>query len=71
MMKNQTVTDMTSAYTYMTSAYTYDESIFSDLYKDTYGSRPWDHFFYSATPAEKQEIWDDLLEEMEYYHSQI
>jgi hypothetical protein len=66
MMKNQTVIDMTSAYTY-------DEAAFSDLYKDTYGSRPRDHFFYSATPAEKQKIWDDLLSahevEMEYYHS--
>jgi hypothetical protein len=67
MMKTQTVIDMTSAYTY-------DERTFSDLYKDTFGYRPRNHDFYSATPDQKQEIWDDLLtahdEEMEYYHSQ-
>ena len=39
--------------------YTYSEELFSDFHKDAYGFRPTgDHWFYSATPAEKQEIWD-------------
>ena len=39
--------------------YTYREELFSDFHKDAYGFRPTgDHWFYSATPAEKQEIWD-------------
>lgn len=39
--------------------YTYSEELFSDYHKDAYGFRPTgDHWFYGATPAEKQEIWD-------------
>ena len=39
--------------------YTYSEEMFSDFHKDAYGFRPTgDHWFYSATPDEKQEIWD-------------
>ena len=39
--------------------YTYSEELFSDFHKDAYGFRPTgDHWFYGATPAEKQEIWD-------------
>ena len=39
--------------------YTYSEEMFSDFHKDAYGFRPTgDHWFYGATPAEKQEIWD-------------
>tara|TARA_R110002074_G_scaffold13412_2_gene47886 strand:+ start:55 stop:444 length:390 start_codon:yes stop_codon:yes gene_type:complete len=45
--------------------YTYDETIFSDLYKDAYGFRPRGHNFYTATPAEKQEIWDATILDME------
>lgn len=41
--------------------YTYDEEIFSDLFKDAYGFRPRGHEFYTATPEEKQKIWDNLL----------
>ena len=42
--------------------FTYDENIFSDLYKDAHGFRPRNHYFYEASPEEKQVIWDDLLE---------
>ena len=45
--------------------YTYDETIFSDLHKDAYGFRPRGHNFYTATPAEKQEIWDATILDME------
>lgn len=45
--------------------FTYDETIFSDLYKDAYGFRPRGHNFYTATPAEKQEIWDATILDME------
>lgn len=39
--------------------YTYSEELFSDFHKKAYGFRPTgDHWFYGATPAEKQEIWD-------------
>jgi len=39
--------------------YTYSEEMFSDFHKDAYGFRPTgDHWFYGATPDEKQEIWD-------------
>lgn len=47
------------------SVYTYDEEIFSDLHKDVYGFRPRGHAFYSADPAEKQRIWDDLLVDLD------
>ena len=56
------------------TAYTFDENLYSDLHKDVYGFRPrsWDKF-YDSTDAEKQRIWDNLLEsheaEMKYYAS--
>lgn len=40
--------------------YTYSEELFSDFHKDTYGFRPRAHEFYDATPARKQEIWNDM-----------
>ena len=40
--------------------YTYSEELFSDFHKDTYGFRPRNHEFYSATPERKQEIWDRM-----------
>lgn len=46
--------------------FTYDENIFSDLYKEVYGSRPRDHEFYSASAERKQEIWDWLCEAHDY-----
>lgn len=41
--------------------YTYDEELFSDLHKDAHGFRPRVHEFYSASPARKQELWDQTL----------
>lgn len=46
-------------------AYTFDETIFSDLYKDVYGTRPRSHEFYDATNDRKQAIWDSLLFELD------
>ena len=43
--------------------YTYSEDIFSDFHKDAYGFRPRNHEFYDATPARKQEIWDDVQQD--------
>ena len=51
-MMNERVNDMT--------AYTYAEELFSDFHKDAYGFRPRGHEFYTATPARKQEIWDNV-----------
>ena len=54
------------------TAHTFDENLYSDLHKDVYGFRPrsWDKF-YDSTDAEKQRIWDNLLEsheaEMKYH----
>jgi hypothetical protein len=45
--------------------FTFDERIFSDLYKEVYGTRPRDHEFYSATDERKQEIWDNLCDQHE------
>lgn len=47
--------------------YTYDENIFSNAYKEAYGSRPRDHRFYESdcAPAEKQEIWDSVMHGIE------
>lgn len=45
--------------------FTYDEDLFSDLFKDANGFRPRSHRFYDASPAEKQVIWDGLLEDLE------
>ena len=49
-------------------SYTYSDDIISDLHKDAYGFRPSQRFFddwAEYTPAEKQECWDMLCEEME------
>jgi hypothetical protein len=49
----------------MEKQYTYDENIVSDLYKEAFGSRPRDYFWsewQSASDAQKQEIWDQLLD---------
>jgi len=45
--------------------FTYDDNIFSDLYKDAHGFRPSNHEFYTASPAVKQAIWDNLLMDLE------
>lgn len=45
------------------TAYTYAEEIFSDFHKDAYGFRPRGHEFYTATPARKQEIWDNVQQD--------
>ena len=45
--------------------YTFDEDIVSDLYKDAYGLRPREEFWFDwdyATPDQKQKIWDNLTE---------
>ena len=41
--------------------FSYDVQLFSDLHKDAYGFRPRTHEFYDATPARKQEIWNQAL----------
>ena len=44
--------------------YTFDEDIVSDLYKDAYGLRPREEFWFDwdlATADEKQQIWDSLI----------
>ena len=49
--------------------YTFDGNIVSDLHKDTYGFRPTSSFWdqWNACPdAEKQHIWDHLLEELDF-----
>jgi hypothetical protein len=48
--------------------YTYDENSWSDLHKDARGHRPsgeWYEMIDTATPAEKQEVWDRLIAELE------
>ena len=49
---------------------TYSEELFSDLHKSAYGYRPRQHAFYTATPKQKQQIWDETVaraaEEREY-----
>jgi hypothetical protein len=44
--------------------YSYDENLFSDLYKDAHGYRPRGHYFYDATPDEKEVIWNDTLNDL-------
>jgi hypothetical protein len=49
-------------------AYTFDEQIVSDLHKDAYGFRPTSYFWSnwnSAHDAEKQIMWDDLIDSLE------
>lgn len=45
--------------------YTFDTNLYSDFFKDTYGFRPRSDRFYhpDTTDAERQEMWDFLLEE--------
>ena len=48
--------------------FTYDEQLFSDLHKDARGFRPGATQFNvwnDSTPADKQRIWDNLLNEMD------
>lgn len=48
--------------------YTFCEDTVSDLHKDAYGFRPSESFWYvwrSNTDAEKQVVWDNLLEALE------
>jgi len=48
--------------------YTYDENLFSDLHKDAFGFRPREHAWTEwneASPAQKQVIWDDLLDALQ------
>jgi len=44
--------------------YTFDENIFSDMYKEAFGSRPRSHRFYDPETSadEKQIIWDQVAE---------
>jgi hypothetical protein len=63
----------------MEKQYTFDENIVSDLYKEAYGIRPRDYFWFdweNASNDEKQKIWDQLLEVAlaeaeEYYQEQL
>jgi hypothetical protein len=51
------------------TVYTFDEAIVSDLHKDARGYRPrstWWEIWSAAPDAEKQEIWDSLLNELEW-----
>ena len=60
-----------------TTTYTFDINVFSDLYKEVNNFRPRGHRFYhpETTDAERQQMWDDLLVEldvvMDEYHAQI
>lgn len=47
--------------------FTFDYDCFSDLYKDVNGFRPRSHRFYmpETTDEERQEIWDDMCEELD------
>lgn len=48
--------------------YTFDEDIVSDIHKDIYGRRPsegWWMNWNASSDAEKQEIWNDLLKDLE------
>ncbi|MFA7407713.1 MAG: hypothetical protein WCY93_07865 [Anaerolineaceae bacterium] len=48
------------------TVYSYSEELFSDLHKDACGFRPrGDHRFYSASPEEKQKIWDSFRFDVE------
>lgn len=63
----------------METKYTFDENIVSDLYKEAYGIRPSDYFWFdweNASNDEKQEIWNQLCEVAhaeaeEYYQEQL
>ncbi len=49
--------------------YTFNENIVSDLYKEARNHRPYETFWIVwnlSSDAEKQEIWDGLLQEADY-----
>lgn len=49
-------------------SYNYDDSTVSDLHKDAYGWRPSESFWAewnNSTPAEKEVIWNRLVETLE------
>lgn len=48
------------------NTYTFDENTFSDLFKEVHGFRPRNHEFYNAADNRKQELWDDLLVDLDY-----
>jgi len=45
--------------------YDFDDQTFSDLHKDAYGFRPRGHEYNTATPARKQEIWVQIVDDLE------
>ena len=51
----------------MESKYTYDENILSDLYKDTFGTRPGEYFWSEWNAADndrKQAMWDAMVNQL-------
>jgi len=51
-----------------TTTYTFDDRIVSDLYKDAYGCRPGELFWYqwkTVTDDQKQSIWDSLCDDLD------
>lgn len=49
--------------------YTFDGNIVSDLHKDAYGFRPREYFWAewnNSSDADKQHIWDHLLQDLEF-----
>lgn len=53
----------------MNAQYTFDENLVSDLHKDAYGFRPSGSFWLSwkeASDLRRQEIWDDLLVDLDH-----
>lgn len=52
----------------MNKQFTFDENLVSDLHKDAYGFRPSGSFWLSwgeASDLRRQEIWDDLLVDLD------
>jgi len=50
------------------TTYTFDDRIVSDLYKDAYGCRPGELFWYqwkTVSDDQKQSIWDSLCVELD------
>ena len=53
--------------------YTFDEDMISDLHKDVCGFRPsayWWTMWREASDLRRQEIWDDLLDDLRYEQEQ-
>ena len=51
----------------MEKQYTFDENILSDLYKDTFGTRPGEFFWSEWDAADndrKQAMWDAMVDEL-------